>query len=103
MQRAAHAIDQSERIGRQCVAAPCNVLVRPRQHQLVTVDIGRIGRVDVQHRQRHTPALGCGDQRRRVDGFIQPQQREFRAERIVERLLLPQPQVRRPASGTVDG
>jgi hypothetical protein len=45
--RATHTIYQSERINGWCVAAPRDVLIWPRQHELMAVESNRLGRIDV--------------------------------------------------------
>src|SRR6202790_2338086 len=45
---AADAIDQPKRVGRQAIAAPGDVLIRPRQHQVAARETGRHWRFDVE-------------------------------------------------------
>jgi hypothetical protein len=44
----ANAIDQPWRIGRQFVAAPGHMLVRPRQHRPAAIENGGTWRLDVE-------------------------------------------------------
>ena len=51
--RTSYTVDQSQGIGRYGIAAPGDVLVGTRQHELVPIQRGGFVGVHIQHRKRH--------------------------------------------------
>ena len=93
-------IDQRERVGRNLIAAPRDMLIGSRQHELVPVDgRGIFGGDNVEQDHRHTPRAGSGKQRSGIDYRVEPQQRVVGPHDIVERPAVVEPQVRRAAAG----
>ena len=76
------------------------MLVRSRQHQLAAVGKWRawLRRCDIEHLQRHAPLARPPLERSDIRCRIEPQQRELRSHRVVERTAVLAPQMRRAAA-----
>ena len=96
--RTRHARDQRGRIGRQGVAAPGDMLVGARQHQLLGVGRAAFRGIEVEQPERHVARRRGGLQRRHVDGAVEAQQRVAVAHRVIERAAVAQEDVRRAAA-----
>src|SRR5262249_19335091 len=59
----ARAINDRERIARNVVATPGDVLVRPNEHKVALINASRLGVRDIDHRQRNATCFCRLDKR----------------------------------------
>jgi hypothetical protein len=75
------------------------MLVWPHQRQSVRIKRAGICRLHVEKDQRQAARLGRRDQSRYIGIWIEAQQRVVRAERVIERAAVVEPQMRGAAAG----
>src|SRR5262245_48968925 len=95
---AAYTVDQCHRISRWLVAPPSNMLIRTREQQFAWIECRGLGRIDVDDRHRYATMGRRPDESADLDPRIKTKQREVRAQHVVERPSIPQPQMRGTAS-----
>jgi len=98
---AAHQIDEVKRVGGRCVASPSDVLVRTHQYELVAIKVGCPRRIHIKNGERKAALRGRRDDTIDARRGIEAQQGIIRPHRVVERMLLFDPDVGARQPGTV--
>src|SRR5262245_28632404 len=94
----AHTIDELERSGRRLIAAPGDVAVGTDERQSAPVERPRAGRINIEDRERNAALCGRVSDARHANRRVESYQRVAGPERIVERVAVAEPQVRRAAA-----